>query len=841
MARALVLPLFAAATLLPRAAAAQVSVRYAEEPTGGLALPTTPLAGEHDARAVDANPGGLALLRGTELAVALDAEDSDVATSSGPGFGTYLATTMGGHLVPRIGVGVGLEWLRPPRADLSPDPGAPFRLTLAWASSLGRNGGLGVAWHHFIGDGALSGVDSFDLGMSVRAGAYVAFGGTVRDLSTRAIAGTPVQRRYELETLFRPLATDALEIALGGRLGETRLDASGWARASVRVARGVYALALVESRDVHELVTAPTGTTDTDGRELRATLGIDISFGQVGTAALATGIRPATGGRHALGGTFVARASAVGPESIVPRRDHIERVELSGEIGTRQLTQLVLRLREIAHDPSAKALVVTFDAPSAGWATFDELRDEIVAVRRAGKKVFAYMVSGANKDYFIASAADKIYIDPAGGLRVTGLAATTLYFRGTLDLFGVVPQVEKIGEFKSAPEQLTEAAPTPPAQQMHHDLYDSVWQRWVQVVAEGRHLSPARVQEIVDAGPYSAGDLATSKELVDAVAPPEKVSELIISELHAAYPVEHPGADRPERWTRPGIAIIYVDGDITDGESKAVPVLGRLSGGQTLVAAIEAARADPRVGAIVLRIDSPGGSAVASELISREVFATRGIKPIICSFGNLAASGGYFVAAGCDKIYAEPTTITGSIGIFAGKLDLSGLMHKLGITTETYQHGKHADLETWYRPYDADERAAVMGQLRYMYGRFVGAVAEGRKLTKQRVDELGRGHVYTGAQALPIKLVDEYGGLGAALDEAKHRIGLSPDTKIDLYELPKQPASLLGTLGSLIGADAHAPALSDLPAVHELLRQLPASLVVSPASPQARLPFELVF
>ncbi|MGE5187047.1 MAG: signal peptide peptidase SppA [Acidobacteriota bacterium] len=841
MARALILVMFTAALVWPRPAAAQVGIRYAEEPTGGLALPTTPLAGEHDARAVDANPGGLALLRGTELALAVDADDSAVATSAGQGFGAYVGTTVGGHLVPKLGLGLGLEWLRPPRAELSPDPGEPFRLTLACATGLGPNAGFGVAWHHFIADGALSGVDAFDLGLSLRLGAYLAVGGALRDLSTRAIGGTPVQRRYEVETVVRPLASDRLELAIGGRLGETREDVDGWARASLRVARGVYALGLVESRDVHELIDSPTGTTDRNGREERATLGVEVSFGQVGTTVLATGVRPVTGGNHALGGELVARASAVGPASVVPRRDHIERVELSGDIGVRELTQLVLRLREIARDPSAKALVVTFDAPSAGWATFEELRDEVLAVRRAGKKVFAYMVSGANKEYFVASAADRIYVDPAGGLRVTGIAATTLYFRGTLDLFGVVPEFEKIAEYKSAPEQLTETGPTPPAQKMHRDVYDSLWQRWVEAVADGRHLTAARVQELVDAAPYTAGDLAKSRELVDAVAPPDKVSELITSELHGVYSVERPRPDRPDRWARPGIAVVYVDGDISDGESKSVPVLGHLAGGQTLIAALQAARGDPRVGAIVLRIDSPGGSAVASELISREVFATRGVKPIVCSFSNLAASGGYFVAAGCDKIFAEPMTITGSIGIFAGKLDLSGLMHKLGITTDTYQHGKHADLESWYRPYDADERAVVMGQLRYMYSRFVGAVADGRKMSKDDVDKIGRGHVYTGTQALPIRLVDQFGGLGAAIDEAKQRMGLAADDKVDLYELPKQPANLLGTLGNLLGADAHALQPWDLPAVHAMLRDVPASLVVSPADPQARLPFQLVF
>jgi protease-4 len=238
---------------------------------------------------------------------------------------------------------------------------------------------------------------------------------------------------------------------------------------------------------------------------------------------------------------------------------------------------------------------------------------------------------------------------------------------------------------------------------------------------------------------------------------------------------------------------------------------------------------------------------VASELISREVFATRGVKPILCSMSDLAASGGYFVAAGCDLIFAEPMTITGSIGIFSGKFDLGGLAGKLGITTDTFKRGARADLESMYRPYTDDERAVVKDGLRYMYGRFVGAVAEGRAMTKDAVDAVGRGHVWTGAQAQPIRLVDRLGGLEDAIDEARRRVGLSPGTKVQLFELPGAPSSLLGSLGKLIGVQDAAPdlaalaALADLPVLRELVRGVPASILVAPSVPQTRLPFDIAW
>ena len=829
--------LLAAAT----AHAQAVDRRYAEEPTGGLWLPGTPLAGEHDALTTTVNPGGLPLLRGPELALALDLEDPDVATTSGPGFGTYVATSFGGKLIPRSGVGMALEWLRPSRANLAPDPGRPFRFTLSYGLALGKSAGVGVAWHRFSAEGPLAGVDAWDLGLSWRAANYLAIGAAVRDLATQDIAGTPVQRRYELEATSRPLGTDRLEFAAGGRVGETRGDLDGWLRLVAQVTRGVYVIANAETDQLHALVDTPMGIVDKGGRDVRLSLGLSLSFGSVGVSALGTGVRDDLGANHALGSTLIARASAVGPASVLGHPDHIEKVELSGDIDTREATQLVVRMRAISHDSSVKGVVVMFDGVSAGWGTLQELRGELAHVRAAGKKVFAYMVSGTGRDYFIASAADKIYVDPAGGLRIVGMAGTTLYFKGTFDMLGVVPQFEKIAEYKSAPEQFTETGPTPTAAKMHEDMFDSLWGQWVDAVAAGRHLRPEEVRAIVDNGPYNAGELAADHRLVDAVAPPDKISQLIETELGGGLEVWSPKTERPERWQRPGIAVIYVDGDIIDGTSKTIPLLGtKLAGGQTLVSAITSARNNPDVGAIILRINSPGGSALASELISREVFATKGVKPILCSMSDVAASGGYFVAAGCDEIFAEPMTITGSIGIFYGKFDISGLLHKLGVSTDTFKRGKHADAESLYRSFTDEERAKLLEQLRYSYGRFVGAVAEGRHLSKADVDASGRGHVYTGEQARAVKLVDVYGGLGDAIDEAKKRMHLEPATKIQLVELPEPPQSLLGAAGKLLGVHEDE-GLFALPLTRELVRGIPGSVLAAPEGAQARLPYDITF
>ena len=835
--------LVALALLVPATAAAQR--RIAEEPTVGVELPATPLAGDHDARAVSVNPAGLQFVGGLAVALAVDVAPEEHATSAGPGVGLFVGSSLGGP-VP-IGVGFGIEWLRPSRTRLAPDPGEPVRTTLATSIPLGRRAALGLGWHHYTDDApgsTLGGVDTWDLGLSWRLGNRLAAGAVVRDLGTPRLDDGAVQRRYELELVGRPGGTERVEVALGGRIGERDADLDGWLRGSVRIVRGLYAHAAFETRALRVLETAPSGEElERDERDLRGTLGLEISFGATGVAVYGAGGLDEEGELRAHGGTVVARLSSDQVPAVQGRGERIERLELSGGMGARSTTRTILRLRAIARDRAVRAVVITLDGVGGGWSTAQELRDAIAEVRAAGKRVFAYMVAGTTRDYFVATACDKIYVDPAGGLRLTGFAGTTLYFRGTFDKLGVNAEFEKIAEYKSAPESYTDVAPSAPALRMRDEMYDSMFEELVGGIARGRGLDRDTAERLVRGGPYSAGDLENDRRLVDAVADPDRIGELIGVELGQLYAVGSAPRERDEMWDRPAIAIIYADGDIVDGRSQEIPIIGRkLVGGETMVQAIAAARRDPRIKAIVLRIDSPGGSALASELMSREVFKTRGVKPIICSMGDVAASGGYFLAAGCDTIFAEPMTITGSIGIFYGKFDLSGLLGKLGITAVTVTRGEHADMESFYRPYTPEERKIIQDKLRYLYGRFVATVAKGRGMSEREVDEVARGRVWTGRMAKGVGLVDELGGLGAAIDLAKERAGLGKDARVRVVELPKQSRGLLDLLlGGVVRARAPAIDLSGLAILREVLRAVPASLLVAPESAQARLPFEITW
>lgn len=375
---------------------------------------------------------------------------------------------------------------------------------------------------------------------------------------------------------------------------------------------------------------------------------------------------------------------------------------------------------------------------------------------------------------------------------------------------------------------------------MREALLDDTWSRLLGDLAKDRGLSIDEMRQRFEDGPYTAVEAARAK-LVDAVVETDDLERLLVTELGAQLGLDDEAPDeRSDAWARPQVAIIYLEGDIVDGKSVEVPLLGqRLAGGETIAQSIAWARENPRIEAIVLRVDSPGGSALASDLIAREIVATRGRKPIIVSIGDIAASGGYFAAAPADLILASPSSVTGSIGIFTGKFDLSQLLGRLGLTWETSRRGAHADMESYLRPYTDEERARVRDKLRYYYARFVNTVARGRGLTAEQVDAVGRGHVWTGAQAKEHHLVDQFGGVVDAVIEAKRRAGLGIEERAEIVMLPVEPESLVERLLGLAGG-ADAAHAATLPApLAALVRLLPASVVIQPNALQARLPFVL--
>lgn len=845
-------------------ARAQEDSRFAEEPTGGVFVPTVGISGAVDALSAVANPAGLFFLDGWNLALAIDAGLEDNSTGGGNGFGAYYGAVAGGKILPRFAWGLAVEALRPPRVQLEPDPGEPLRFTYSTALGVGNAASVGLAWHHFFDSPTIGGLDTFDLGLAIRAGAHLGFGFVARDVNAPDAAGTPVQRRYEAEVAVRPLATDLVELGLGGRVGETRGDLDGWLRGSVRLARGVYLRAEAQTRELQTIDMTASGREFGSEREYRITGGLEISFGNIGVAGYGTTSIDGDGSGSFQSSTVVVRLSERGIPSVLPTSKRLEKIDLNGSVGQKSLTRIIAYLRSLERDDDVEGVIVNLDGYGAGWSTTREIRQALGRLRARGKRVYAFLIAGTMGQYYLASVADKVYVDPAGGIRLQGFSATTLYFKGVFERLGVEAQFEKIEEYKSAPEAWTRSGPSTAAFEMRNELYDSIYAVVVADIAASRKLSEKRVRELIDGGPYTSGDLEGLTALVDKVITAESLSETIREDMGRSVAVGRRDDVRSERWDYPGVAVIHINGDIVDGQSRRIPLLGRrLVGGDTIAAAIAQARADRSIKAIILRINSPGGSALASDLMAREVFKTREVKPIICSMGNVAASGGYFAAAGCDRIFAGPMTITGSIGIFNGKFDVSSLLTRLGLSWTTYKRGENADAFSFYRPFSPEERAMLKEKLRYYYGRFIGAVAEGRGMKKEEVDAVGRGHVWTGQQALPINLIDQLGGFNEAIDEAKRRIGLGPNDRVRLVTLPRSKENLISQLlgNTLPGirdiegrldlgieppdaaADSAAIWTALLPGAigTALSSAIPGSVWAQPGVPQARLPFAILW
>jgi protease-4 len=391
---------------------------------------------------------------------------------------------------------------------------------------------------------------------------------------------------------------------------------------------------------------------------------------------------------------------------------------------------------------------------------------------------------------------------------------------------------------------------------MRAAILDDTYGRVVGAIAKDRRLTPDDVKGLVDHGPYLAQE-AKAARLIDGVKYFDEI-ETVLGEVygHRVRLRDTPTAPRFARtWRPPRVAVVFVDGDLLEGKSREVPIINRrIAGSESIAAAIRRAREDSATRAIVLRINSPGGSVVASDDIAREVVRTRGKKPIICSMGDVAASGGYYVAAPCDRIFAAPSTVTGSIGIFTGKFDVHGLAQRLGVTVEVYTRGARADIASPFRQWSDEERAVIARQLHLEYGRFLEYVSVGRRLEVAQVDAIGRGRVWTGAQAKARGLVDEHGGFLEALELAKRRAGLRPDEPADVVMLPQIRKSLVERVIGLVGeggegrgarrsraAAAPADALGlPLPAaLRDTLRAVPPALLYArPGEGLYRLEYE---
>jgi protease-4 len=433
-------------------------------------------------------------------------------------------------------------------------------------------------------------------------------------------------------------------------------------------------------------------------------------------------------------------------------------------------------------------LIVPTPFASPFWGKVQEIRDAVVDFKKSGKRISAYLEYAGEREYYLASAADRIYLMPTSGLDVAGVATYEVFLKGTLDKIGAQADFEKIGDYKTAPNQLTQTTFTPAHREMTESLTRDMYDQLVRGIAETRKKSVEEVRALIDQGPFLA-EHALKAGLVDTLAYEDQLDD------HGA--VSKSGTVEGERYGRaraastpygaPRVAVVYVTGVINSGNGGYDPLNGEVTGSMRLVKAIRAARADDLVRAIVVRIDSPGGSSIASDVIWRELTVTKNEKPerpVVASMSDLAASGGYYVAMAAPSIVAQPGTLTGSIGIYGGKFVTGGTYEKLGAHIEGVTIGRNAGLESPQRPFNESERQKLREQIGSFYKGFVEKVAAARKLPVARVDQLAQGRVWTGAQAQQHGLVDALGGLDRAIAMAKDRAGIPADTQVEVVTYP---------------------------------------------------------
>ena len=472
-------------------------------------------------------------------------------------------------------------------------------------------------------------------------------------------------------------------------------------------------------------------------------------------------------------------------------------------------------LKKAKHDKRISSVILRPTGAAALWGKVQEVRDAIADFRRSGKPIIAYLEYGGEQEFYLATACDKVFLMPAASLDLTGMANYELFLRGTLDKIGAYPDALHIGEYKTASNTFTEHTFTPAHREMAESLNNDMYEQLVRGIADGRRKSEADVKALIDHGPFlpedavRAGlidDLAYEDELDDKVKLSSGKAKFVEMSEYRQVSSTSLGLNRGPR-----IAVIYAAGIIASGKSTYESPGGAVVGSDTIVEYLRKARGDEAVKAIVLRVDSPGGSAIASDIIWREVLLTKNQKPVIASMSDVAASGGYYISMPAHAIVAEPSTLTGSIGVVLTKFVIDGTLKKLGMNLEGVSRGKYADIYSPKRPFSPEERARMVENMQATYDTFVEKAAQGRNTTPEKIDAIGQGRVWTGRQAKEIGLVDELGGLDRAVALAKQRAKIAQDTEVELviyppkksfYELVRDPfgsADSAGTLASLLG------------------------------------------
>lgn len=428
-------------------------------------------------------------------------------------------------------------------------------------------------------------------------------------------------------------------------------------------------------------------------------------------------------------------------------------------------------------------------ASAAGYASLKEIRQALEKCRAAGKKIIAYGMNWEEKDYYLSSVADRVLLNPLGAMEINGLSSQPMFFAGALQKYGIGVQVVRVGKFKGAVEPFILSKLSPENREQMQKLLDDVWGEWRNAVGASRKIQGNKLQAIADNQAVLQAEEAKTNGLVDQVAYLDQVvSELkkltasdkddkTFEQISLAQYAQVPGKSLGvERTSNNKIAVVYAEGEIVDGKGNDGEV-----GGDRFAKIFTRLRQNDDVKAVILRINSPGGSATAAEVMQREVRLIREIKPVVVSMGDVAASGGYWIASDSNRIFAEPNTITGSIGVFGMLFNGQKLGNDNGITWDSVKTGRYADSQTVSRPKSPEELALYQRSVNRIYNLFLGKVSQGRKLPEAKVAEIAQGRVWSGVAAKEIGLVDEIGGLNTAIEYAAKQAKLGNNWEVEEY------------------------------------------------------------
>lgn len=560
-------------------------------------------------------------------------------------------------------------------------------------------------------------------------------------------------------------------------------------------------------------------------------------------------------------GIIAGLVSSAGDKPVVVKNNSILKITLDNEIVDRAndnplqnfdfmsmksnqkmgLYDILKDIKKAKTDDKIKGIYMELTNISAGAATVEEIRNALLSFKESGKFIISYSDYYSQKAYYLASAADKVYINPQGAIDFKGLSAELMFFKGTLEKLGVEPQIIRHGKFKSAIEPFILDKMSPANREQTITYMKSIWDNLVAGISESRQITVAELNNLADSMKIENAAAALTYKMVDGL----KYKDEIIAELHTLSGV--PEKDKlnfmglanytkvPEKkdgdkkgLAKQKVAIIYASGEINMGEGEDQKI-----GSDGLSKVIRKARLDSTVKAVVFRVNSPGGSALASEVIWREIVLTKQVKPVIVSMGDVAASGGYYISCPADVILADRNTITGSIGVFGVLWNGQKLMNeKLGITVDRVTTNTHSDIGSVFRPMEDSERAIIQKSVEDIYDVFITHVGEGRGIEKAQVDSIGQGRVWSGVNAKEIKLIDEFGGIERAIELAVEKANLD---NYRIVELPRKKDPMQQILQQLKGESEESTIKQYLGFSYKYYKNL--NDLINMKGVQARMPY----